>query len=125
MHKNGQWKTALIDIDRATEFVGDDVDRYSKLVDLGEAYDKLIIALPTLTSAAITVYVQEDEAVATVPKVVHYFKPDSAATAAWATTAGTGDIVVVCLYLGGHRWVRLNAGANQAADRSIRICGTK
>ena len=62
--KVSAWKTALIDIDRATEFTGDDVDRYSKLVDLKENYEFLTVRLPALSaSAIISVYVQEGEAV--------------------------------------------------------------
>ena len=121
----GSWLDCLIDIDRATEFTGDDVDLYSKLIDLGREYERLLILVPTITSAALSIYVQEVAAVATVPKQLNYYKPEAAAHVAWATTAGTGAIAISCESLGGYRYVRIYSGANQAADRTLRICGVR
>lgn len=123
MERCGTWKLALIDIDRATEFVGDDVDRYSKLVDLGAEFDKLVIKIPTITSAAISVYVQKTPSEAEVPVGVYYRQPTDLATAAWADTAATTARSIVCDCLGGYQFVRIYSGANQAADRSIYVKG--
>ncbi len=119
----GPWKEALIDIDRATEFTGDDVDVYSKLVDLGDIYKGLLIKLPAITSAAISVCVQQSDSIAEVPVVLHYRQSSDNATAAWATTASEGSLVILCPALGGAQYVRIKSGANQGADRSIQVRG--
>jgi hypothetical protein len=122
--KASGFKDCLIDIDRASEFSGDDVDRYSALIDLGMMCNKLVINAPTMTSATISVYVQEGSAVDTVPDAVHRSAFADDATAAWATTAGTGEFQITC-DIGLARYVRLYSGANQAADRTFRICGIR
>ncbi len=122
----GSWLTATIDIDRSTEFSGDDVDRYSSLVDLGRPYERLLIELPALSaSAAISIYVQEVVAIATVPKQLNYYKPEAAGNAAWATSSGAGSLAISCEHLGGFQYIRLYASANQAADRAIRVAGAR
>lgn len=117
--------TALIDIDRDGEFVGDDVDRYSKLVDLGGEFSQVAIKLPTIDNAVVSVYAQQDSAIATVPKAVYVWEADSwneLTTLPAATDAGTGDIYVV-LPIGAARYIRLYAGGNQIADRAILVKG--
>ena len=119
------WQIALIDIDRAAEFAGDDVDRYSGLVDLGRECSGVIINLPTLTAATIiNVYGQMAAAIATVPLALNHIMPDDGAMEAWATVAGTGDIMILCPCLGAIRYVRIYSSVNQAADRSISLLGT-
>ena len=119
------WQIALIDIDRAAEFAGDDVDRYSGLVDLGRECSGVIINLPTLTAATIiNVYGQMLAAVATVPLALNHIMPDDGAMEAWATVAGTGDIMIHCPCFGAIRYVRIYSTVNQAADRSISLLGT-
>jgi len=73
----GRWVTALIDIDRATEFTGDDVDQYSKLVDLGALYSVITLHVPALTSSALNIYVQRTGEVDEVPVAVHYRQPQT------------------------------------------------
>ena len=129
------WKEALIDIDRNSEFVGDDVDRYSKLVDLVGNYEFLTVRLPALAaSAVITPYVQEDEKVTkaldaagpaivgTIPTIVHILDDDATGSFAHATSSGAGDISIT-FRIGGYQYVRIHAGANQSADRSIQVRG--
>ena len=120
----GEWKTALIDIDRASEFTGDDVDQYSKLVDLGLPYEQVAILLPALTAATITVYTQITAAIDEVPVPVHRYKPDTTGNAVQATTSAAGSIAVV-LDIPGMRYIRLKASVNQAADRSIKVRGVR
>jgi hypothetical protein len=117
-----EWETATIDIDRDSEFVGDDVDQYSSLVDLSRICQTLVIKLPTLTSSAINVYGQETAETDEVPVVIHAMKADLSATAVWQVTAGTGGIVVTCP-IGGFQYVRIRATTNQAADRAIKVLG--
>ena len=128
---HSDWKTCLIDINRDSEFAGDDVDQYSKLVDLGRAFEKLVIIVPTIDSAAITVYVQRSPGTDQVPVAVHhgYMYDASGAgnawtTAAWTTTAGTGGFSITC-NIDGHQFVRIRAGANQAADRTFYLRGVR
>lgn len=118
----GPWREALIDIDRATEFTGDDVDQFSKLVDLGADFEFLTVFVPTITSAIVEPWVQRDGAIATVPVAVVALDDDATGHFAHATTAGTGGIVVT-FRIGGCQYVRVKAAANQAADRVFTIRG--
>jgi hypothetical protein len=113
-----EWKTATLDYDRvATEFVGDDVDRFTDLVDLGDNYEFLTVFIPTLSAqATIMPYVQRDELIATVPVAVHAFDADATGTFAHATSSGAGGIVAT-FRIGGTRYFRLYAGADQTANR--------
>lgn len=118
----GAWREALIDIDRATEFTGDDVDRYSKLVDLGMDFEFLTVFIPTITSTTVRPYVQRDNAIATVPVAVSALDDDATGSFAHANTASVGDEVIT-YRIGGCQYVRLYSGANQAADRTLTIRG--
>lgn len=120
----GSRLAALLDYNRAaTEFTGDDVDRFTALVDLGRQWEWVRIDVPTIDSATVSIYVQFDAAVATVPVLLHYKLPADASTAAWATTAGTGGYSIVCPCLGGAQYIRLYTGANQTADRTFYVQG--
>ena len=117
------WQLALIDIDRAGEFAGDDVDRYSGLVDLGHHASGVMIHVPTITSAAVSILAQRDSSTATVPVGVHYRQSSDNATALWATTASTGGFIIYAP-LGGVRYIRIaTAAANQVADRAFYVIG--
>jgi hypothetical protein len=125
MSYNGGFKDCTFDISRSTEFTNDDADQYSELVDLTVVAEKLTIVIPTIDSATISVYAQENGSVATIPKPVHYRQTSDNATAEWTTTAGAGGITIVCDCLGGYRWIRLKASANQTDDRTFRVCGIR
>lgn len=118
-------KSCLVDIDRDTEFSGDDVDQYSALVDLGAKCDQVLIEVPTITSATITVYGQVGGDVLTVPKAVHYRQTSDNATAAWATTASTGAYFITCSCLGGIQHIRLKSSEDQEADRTFYVTGIR
>lgn len=120
--KVSQFKTATIDIDRASEFTGDDVDQFSSLVDLDSIYENLLVILPDLTSATVSIYVQETKEIDEVPVVLHILDDDATGSFLHATTAGTGAIA--CIFrIGGVQHIRVRANANQAADRSIKVRG--
>ena len=121
----GKWQVCLFDIDRASEFTGDDVDRYSKLVNLGRPFERLLLAIIAPITSALSIYVQEDASEATVPKQLNYVKPETATHAAWTTTAGTGSQMISCDYLNGYKYVRIYSGADLPVDRTIRICGVR
>lgn len=118
---HGEWKDATIDIDRTpTEFVGDDVDRYSSLVDLGRQYEKLLIIVPaTVTVSELLIYVQEGAAIATVPCKLHTPDTDTEYT---VTLAASTCFVA---NIGGIRYLRLYSATNQAQDVTFRVCGVR
>ncbi len=114
----GPWKSCLIDIDRATEFTGDDVDQYSELVDLGLICRYLLVLVPAITSATVTPYVQMDDKEASVPVAMVALDDDATGHFAHATTAGEGAIAVI-FEIGAAQHIRLKTGANQAVDRTF------
>lgn len=116
------WSSALLDIDRATEFSGDDVDQFSKLVDLGDSYEFVTIIIPTITSATIGLSIQRDGEEDSVPSPVYILDADATGNFLHATTAAT-TAMAVTFRLGGARWFRVKAGANQAADRTFYCRG--
>ena len=119
------WQAVLMDIDRATEYAGDDADRVSALVDLGFDAGGVMIQIPAIDSAVVSLLVQRNGLVATVPVGLHHKKPADDATALWATTAGTGSLVIHVPVLGGIRYLRITTAAvNQTADRTFYVKGT-
>lgn len=118
---HGEWKACLIDVDRATEFSGDDADKYSKLIDLGRAYEKLGIIVPaTITASELLIYVQKEAAVATVPCKLHIVNTDGAYTVTLAVST-----YFTCDCLSGVRYVRLYSATNQAVDATFYIRGVR
>ena len=116
-----EWKDCLIDINRTpAEFASDDVDRYSSVVDLGDAYDKLAIIVPaTVTAGELLIYVQELAAIATVPALLHTVNTDTA----WTVTLAVSTFFT-CDCLNGGRYLRLYSATNQAQDVTFRVLGT-
>ena len=49
----GPIKSALVDIDRATEFTDDDVDRFSELVDLDGFFKDVEVTIPALDASGV------------------------------------------------------------------------
>ena len=120
----GERKSCLIDIDRTpTEFTGDDVDRYSSLVSLDKPYDFLLIEIPTIDTATVGIYVQPDDAIATVPKALHVWKLDNT-SAALTTSSGTGALTIR-VPLTFVQFFRLYTSANQLADRTFYVRGVR
>ncbi len=118
------WKTATLDFDRSDlEFTDDDVDQFSSLVDLGEGYEHLAVFIPELSaSATVSIYVQRDAKIATIPLVIHSLDDDGTGSFLHATSSGAGDIYVI-YRIGGARFVRIRANADQTADRAFTIKG--
>lgn len=118
------WQEALIDIDRATEFgATDDVDRYSKLVTLPMNYEFITVIIPALsTSGIVSVYVQRDAELDTVPVIVHTFDADQTGSFAHSTSSGAGAIVVI-FRIGGFQHLRIHVSENQSADRTFYVRG--
>jgi hypothetical protein len=122
--KAGQtWQSVLMDIDLTAEYSGEDIDRTSALVDLGFEASGVMIFIPTIDSAAVSLLVQRDSSIATVPVALHHKKVSDDSTVLWATTAGTGGFMIN-IPLGGIQYFRIYTGANQTADRTYYVIGT-
>src|SRR4030043_1591527 len=107
----GGWKIATIDIDRAEEFTGDDVDQFSSLVDLGADFEfVLVMCSSAITSATLAPWVQKTDSKAEVPVVVHALDDDATGSFAHATTAAVTQIAVI-FHIGEIQYLRLRAGA--------------
>ena len=119
----GAWRTATIDIDRATEFTGDDVDQFSDLIDLGKDFEYiLVLCNSVITSATLAPWVQKTSAKDEVPVVVHALDDDATGSFAHATTAAVTQVAVI-FHIGAIQYLRLRAGANQAADETFSVRG--
>ena len=118
----GEWKDCLIDIDRTpTEFAGDDVLKYSSLVDLGRAYERLAIIVPaTVTAGELLIYVQERAPIATVPALLHVVNTDTAYTVTLAAST-----CFTCDGITGIRYLRLYSATDQGQDVTFRVCGVR
>jgi len=123
------WTACLLDYNRsATEFTGDDVDRFSALVCFDKPYQQLLIYVPTIESAALNIYVQMDNSTGTAPLVLHHGQMVDTGgngawtTAAWTTTASTGAYYISCP-LNGHQFFRIYTSQNQTADRTFYVRG--
>jgi hypothetical protein len=119
----GEIKTATIDIDRASEFTGDDVDRFSDLVDLGDNFSKVLVWIPALdASGVVSVYVQRDGSEASIPLQMQSFDCDGTGHFVQGTSSGGGSIVIV-FNIGGVQHLRIHVAADQAADRTFYVKG--
>ena len=120
---SGAWKTATIDIDRAAEFTGDDVDQFSSLVDLGADFEfVLVLCDSAITSSTLNPWIQKTGSVAEVPVIVHALDDDATGSFAHATTAAVTQIAVV-FRIGAAQYLRIRAGSNQGADETFSVRG--
>lgn len=118
------WILATLDYDRSVdEFVGDDADRFTDLVDLGGSFEFITVLIPALdASGTVTPYIQMNDAIATVPVAVHALDDDATGSFAHATSSGAGSIAVT-FRIGGAEYIRLYVGADQTANRSFYVRG--
>lgn len=121
--KNSKWFTATIDIDRDTEFTGDDVDQFSDLIDLGDNYEYLLVLCDSvITSSTLAPWVQKTAEIDEVPVVMHILDDDATGSFAHATTAAVTQIAII-FRIGAIQYLRLRAGSNQAADETFSVRG--
>ena len=119
----GPIKTALVDIDRASEFTGDDVDRFSEVVDLGEDFARVLVWIPALdANGVVSVYVQRDSVISSIPLQVQSFDADATGHFVKGTSSGAGDIAIT-FDVGGVQYLRVHVAANQAADITFYVRG--
>ena len=121
--RSSSWQSVLLDYDRASEFTGDDVDQFSALFDLGDNYEFLTVIVPALSaSGTVTLYIQRDAAIATVPVIVHVLDDDATGSFAHATSSGAGAIVVT-FRIGAVQYIRLRVGGDQTENRTFYVRG--
>ncbi len=117
------WITATIDIDRDTEFTGDDVDQFSSLVDLGDNFEFVTVHFDSvITSSTINPWVQKTRALDEVPVVKHVLDDDATGSFAHATSAAVTQVSVT-FRIGGYQYLRIRAGTNQSADETFSVRG--
>jgi hypothetical protein len=122
-HPNIEWQSVVMDIDLTAEYSGEDINRTSALVNLGFEASGVMIFVPTIDSATISLLVQRDAEIDTVPVPLHWKKVSDDSTTAWVTTAGTGGYMIN-IPLGGIQYFRILTGADQTADRTFYVKGT-
>lgn len=121
--KCSSWITGTVDIDRDAEFTGDDVDQFSKLIDLGDNFEFITVILGSvITSSVLGPWIQMDGDIDTVPVIVHVLDDDATGSFAHATTAAVTQVAVT-FRIGGAQWLRMRFGSNQAADETFYIRG--
>ena len=119
----GAWKTATIDIDRDTEFTGDDVDQFSDVVDLGADFEFVTVHCDSvITSATLNPWVQKTGSIDEVPVVKHILDADATGSFAQATSAAVTRVSVT-FRIGGYQYLRIRAGSNQSADETFSVRG--
>lgn len=110
----GEWKDCTITIATSTTL--------SAEVDLGRAYDTLLIVIPTITSAAISVKVAEKSG--GTFQDLYITSTNDGDDDQPITTAGTGGITWV-VPIGGFEFIKLLSSQAQAANRTFRVCGIR
>uniref|UniRef100_A0A6M3JXH6 Uncharacterized protein n=1 Tax=viral metagenome TaxID=1070528 RepID=A0A6M3JXH6_9ZZZZ len=110
----GEWKNCTVTI--ATN------DQLSAAVDLGRAYDTLLIVIPTITSSTVNVRVSENAA--GTYQDLYITATSDGDDDKPITTAGTGGITWV-VPIGGFQFIKLYCGSAQAANRTFRVCGVR
>jgi len=122
--KVSEWKTVTLDYDRASDgFTDEDVDRFTELVDMVEAYEFLTVLIPALSaSGTVSVRIPKDEKITTNPFAIHAFDADATGSFLHATSSGAGGIAAT-FRIGGAQYLRLYVAADQTADRVFYVKG--
>ena len=125
----GKWQTIVWDIDATAtgEFSGYDADKHSQLIDLGQTFEKVLVIIPTITSATISIAIVPEDGTAlklNVPVPLYILDDDATGSFLQATTAATTTNSIV-FAIGGARYIRLYSSANQAADRTFYVRGIR
>jgi len=110
----GTWKDCIITIATSTTL--------SAAVDLGRVYDTLLVVIPTITAASISVRVSES--LAGTYQNLYITSTNDADDDQPITTSGTGGITWV-VPLGGFQYIKLLSSQAQEANRTFRVCGVR
>jgi len=110
--QTGGWKEAVITV--ASD------DDLTPEVDLGGEYEQLLIEIPTITSAQVSLQVARSSG--GTFRDLHMVLDADGTTGQIITDAGTGGIMVI-MPLGGFRYIKVKTSAGQAADRTFYVQG--
>jgi len=111
--KHGTWQTVLIDISVSATL--------SAECDLGHEFNHIMVLIPTIQSATISVQVSKDGT--TFFPVHDFLDSDADNTVLQASTAGTGGIAVI-FKIGSARFIKLLASATQTTtDKTFYVKG--
>lgn len=111
---HSEWKDAVINI-----AVDDDL---SAEVNLGRAYDTLLVVIPTITSSTVAVHVAEKSGGTYYPLyLTSTADGDDDPVVASASTGGITWVVP----LGGFQFIKIATGSAQLANRTFRVCGVR
>ena len=118
----GSLKTASVDIDRSSEFTGDDIDQYSSLVDLGDNFTHAMVHFGTgWDEGRLTVYTQLTGEIDEVPKICHEYDAASATSVAVIMGTNTGGVSVIVPVSG--QYLRVRSSAAQSVDTWVQVRG--
>ena len=102
---HGEWLNALINISQDNDLTAE--------VNLGRAYETLLVHIPVLTNCNLICYVAEKTGGT-------FYALGKDITVA----AGTGNFADVW-EIGGHQFVKIGTSVAQTANRSFKICGVR
>lgn len=115
--RNTGWISSVMDVDRIpTEFTGDDVDRFTSLIDLDGNYEFVTIILPIMVSSTVVVYIQRTEKIDEIPSLLHILDADSAASLVQTSPTVELTSLAVTFRIGGAQYFRLYTSGNQTSD---------
>lgn len=110
----GEWKDCTIDITTS--------DTLSSECDLGRAYETLLIVIPTITAASISV--KAAEKAGGTYQDLYITSTNDATEKKPLSTSGTGGITWA-VPIGGFQFIKLLSSNAQADDRAFRVCGIR
>ncbi len=125
----GSWKEGLIDINHTAvgQFTGYDADRDSLIIDMGKSCTQILMLVPTIDSATVSIGVcrtmtETEEPVMFYEWVFESGTPDAIADIALTFTASTGKKAIP-INVFGARYLRIRLSADQTADRTFYFKG--
>ncbi|MBM3120292.1 MAG: hypothetical protein FJ006_12255 [Chloroflexi bacterium] len=110
----GEWKNCVITVGTSATL--------SAEVNLGRAYDTLLVVIPTITAASVSVRVAEKTG--GTFQDLYITSTNDGDDKQPITTSGTGGITWV-VPLGGFQFIKLLSSQNQASNRTFRVCGVR
>ena len=91
-------------------------------VDLGRQYDEMLIVMPTITQAAISVQVAEKSG--DTAQSLYVTDPASGNNKQIISSLTTGALTWI-VPIGGARYIKLYSSVTQAAEETFRVCGRR
>jgi len=110
---HGEWKDATIAKDGTT----------SSEVDLGRQYETVLVVIPTIDTAQVTIQVAEKSG--GTFQEVYVSDPADGGDNKLISASGTGGTTWV-VPIGGFQYIKVKASAAQStAARTFRVCGVR